>query len=147
MKRHHTIALCLGFALGLLFASSPAEARDPSPLTYSYRLNGTFVPTLGEDAGVSGVRGLLLYGSTNVASAPVTGGRVYYVECAADGGAIHLCTASTDGGCSADPTDINWGPLVTAGGFKYVTVQDTTTRIYATGDTATAFTCPVRPMY
>lgn len=156
MKNTITIAIALGFIAGLLLSSSPALAggtRPVAPLNLSLQLNGESIPTLGEDAGINGIRGLLLQGAGNVASVPVNAGGVYRIDCMPDGGAIHLCTSSTDGGCSADPTDINWGIPVAAGGFYYVTLQETaaraaitTTRIYATGDTATQFTCPVRPM-
>jgi hypothetical protein len=110
-------------------------------------LNGVPVPTLGDDAGINGVRGLLLQGGSNIASATVNSAQPYIVECMPDGGAMHLCPASTDGGCSADPTDINYGHLVPAGGFWYFLPKDGTTKVYGTADTAVGFTCPLRPMY
>ena len=139
---------------GLAFGSlvNVANARDPSPAVYSFHLNGEPTRPAGEDAGGQGIRGLLLQGTTGVASVPVAQpGQVYRVDCQADGGAAHICAASTDGGCSADPTDINWGPVVNAGGFIYITTQNTSStgvakRIYATGDTAVQFTCPVTLM-
>lgn len=145
MKKAHLFGLFLGFIAGLLLSPSGAEAgRPPSPLVMSYQLNGEFTRPAGEDGG----GGLLLQGTTNIASVPVTLGGVYYVECGLDGGAAWVCASSTDGGCSTTFTDINAGVYVPPGQVgKYFVTRDSTqhtgpARIYATG-TATTFTCPV----
>lgn len=147
MKTRLALLCAIAFGSVLAFAPGSARARPPSPTVTTFQLNGEFTRPLGEDAGINGVRGLLLQGGSNVASVPITKGAIYRIDCMSDGGAANVCTASTDGGCTADPTDINWGIPVAAGGFVYVITQDTgLARIYATANTAVGFTCPVSLM-
>lgn len=133
------------FLVGLLSAFAlNAEARPPAPLQLSQNLNGEPVRPTQSDGGA------LLLSSTGVAvaTATVACGGVYKLVCPST--AVNFCAWSTDGGCSADVANINYGDPIAAASFGYFVAQDCssgTKTVSAVSQTDAGVSCPLFRMY
>jgi len=143
--------LVIGIALlGALFmgvavpqVQQLALGRTGSELGLFLLLNGERTRSIQSDGG-----GLALWTTdAGVATISVTGGSVLYVENA--GTTIcHICgplaDSSWDAGCSTTTSDPNYGSPVAVGGYRWISLRDTTTTIKAVPPSGSAaINCPV----
>lgn len=138
--RAHAFAFAAAFILGLFFASAPADARPPAPLSLSLQLNGEASADISPDGGAL----RLVSATTAVASATVQCGRAYKISCPSL--AANFCANSTDGGgCGFALSDQNYGDPIASGGHLYVTFDDcppnTTKTVYAVSPTGAGVGC------
>lgn len=143
MTRFHSFVFALGIAMGLALSITPAHAGPTSEFALVSLLNGERVRTLQGDGG-----GLMLYASDAgaIASATVPANAVITVDCIQS---FHLCVPSDgtwDGGCNTTVSDINYGPLCTAGTTRTFSLRSTTTTIKGIRPSGTG-TEVVAPIY
>lgn len=132
----NSLAFLVAAVLGALAASTVAQARPPNSFPLELQLRGEATRYSMRDAGPSGMYGSGVQCMTGTTEVP-TGAVLEFIPSAA----IYLCTNPTDAGCSATPTDRNFGEPVAAGAVALITLRDSTTlicQVPATGTVNTA---------
>lgn len=132
------LVFALGVAMGLVLSAAPAQAREGSQLGLTLRLNGERVRPVQSDGG-----GLMLWTvDAGVATVTVTAGSTVLVECPT--AACHICGPGSDGtwdaGCNVTIGDPNYGSPIASGGYRFITLRDTTTTLRGVPATSSA-TC------
>jgi len=139
------ITICLTLGAVLFLAVAPLEqlpklleGRSGSELSLFLTLNGERSRPVQVDGG--GLR--LVTTDAGLAEVIVSGGSVYYLENVGST-ACHLCGPNPDqltwdGGCNTTVADVNYGFPLPVGGYRWISLRDSTSLLKAVPASGTA---------